>query len=544
MAPYQLYASIRSLTRGVMHTAETRAEYIHVLRSRLCTEYDKNVRGPYFNEGDTCFILVNCPKHKYADKWIGPFVIHRKINDHNYVIKINGEEKVVNISKMKLYKSNKYSPPTTTNLQDTDIETTPMEVESYPIHFEEKQQPSSTKSQPDTNPMDSIPISDNSDNESDDDRGGGSGSAVIQIPNEPETPPPNPPPNPSPMETGQVEDSSSPMETGIVDNAGSGLPESSPMETGQVDDSSSPMDTGVADNAGSGSPDSSPMETSHDPSASEPPPMETGTADEPTPGNEKSHNETRSSGLDDISFRSAVSDQEDNPTSPPATDPTSVLSEEDLNSSMKNDDTFTESQEPENQPMVVSSSTDETKKDLSRDEQSMAAASCLSDRLISLPEIDQHRTPTGGTVSTPSKRITRASGEEDLSNLGQPGSSRSPYKLRPRPTKSTSLFQSLPTLKSKAKGVMKSSKKNSGTNSGLMENKKKDKEKTRSPELIDDQISPSPPLQPLKCKKGGYVIHVLSLPSRPVTPSRRSGRRGQNEPLGQFEPCAARLSPS
>eukprot|EP00116_Pleurobrachia_bachei_P005909 sb/3466171/ len=56
-----------------------------------------------------CMILVNVPKHKYAHKWSGPYVIKDKINDHNYVISIEGKDKVVSISKMKHYRSNKYS---------------------------------------------------------------------------------------------------------------------------------------------------------------------------------------------------------------------------------------------------------------------------------------------------------------------------------------------------------------------------------------------------------------------------------------------------
>ena len=434
MAPYQLYASIRSLTRGVMHTAEKRAEY-------MCTEYDKKIKGPYFNEGDSCFILVNCPKHKYADKWVGPFVILSKINDHNYVIKVNGEEKVVNISKMKLYKPNKYSPVTTTSPQ-LDPENTKKEVESYPIHYEERtsssppgsSQPQKSRHQDDSNPMDSIPISDDSHNDSDDDQGGNTGPSIIRIPDEPEVSPPDPP-DTSPMETGQVDNSSSPMETEVAENAGQGTSDSSPMEASQDPSASgtSPTETFTAE------------EPDQDPGLSEPPPMETVTINEPTPNtsiNERTHDD---SSCLDTSFESAVSEQEEEPTSPTA----SVSLEDNLNSLIENDDTFTES--PENQPRAVP--TGET---LSQDVQPMATTS--SDRLISLPEIDQHRTPTGGTVSNPSNVITRASGAEDLSNLGRPGGSRSPIQLRPRPTRRTPLFQSLSSVGSNVKSVIKKKK--------------------------------------------------------------------------------------
>ena len=63
-------------------------------------------------------LAVNVPKHKFADRFHGPYLIIDKINDHNYIVHVNGTNKVVNISKMKAYKPNKYAEITATTLKN------------------------------------------------------------------------------------------------------------------------------------------------------------------------------------------------------------------------------------------------------------------------------------------------------------------------------------------------------------------------------------------------------------------------------------------
>ena len=99
---YNLYKRVSEVTRKVRDNAEKRAMYV-------CKQYDKHVRGPYFKEGDLCFVLVIVPKHKYADKWAGPYRITEKISDYLYIVDVKGGKKVVNVSKMKVYKPNRYS---------------------------------------------------------------------------------------------------------------------------------------------------------------------------------------------------------------------------------------------------------------------------------------------------------------------------------------------------------------------------------------------------------------------------------------------------
>jgi transposase InsO family protein len=110
---YDMYKKIRHITRTVRDTTRRRAMY-------MCNQYDKKVRGPYFETGDYCYLLVNVPKHKYSEKYTGPHLIVQKINDWNYIILYKGENKVVSISKMKHYKPNKYSKLNTTPTIDSN----------------------------------------------------------------------------------------------------------------------------------------------------------------------------------------------------------------------------------------------------------------------------------------------------------------------------------------------------------------------------------------------------------------------------------------
>ncbi|KAL5272465.1 hypothetical protein ACHWQZ_G000612 [Mnemiopsis leidyi] len=99
---YDLYKSISHVTRVARDNSQRRAKY-------MAKQYDKRVRGPYFKAGDWCFLLELWPKHKYADTWRGPYKVVKALNDHNYVVEVEGKEKVVSISKMKPYRLNKHS---------------------------------------------------------------------------------------------------------------------------------------------------------------------------------------------------------------------------------------------------------------------------------------------------------------------------------------------------------------------------------------------------------------------------------------------------
>ena len=88
----------RKVNRKVVANAATKAKYMK-------SYYDRNVRGPYPNKGDRCMLVVDVRKHKFK----GPYQIVEKINNWNYIVNIDGTRKIVSISKLKIYKPNKYS---------------------------------------------------------------------------------------------------------------------------------------------------------------------------------------------------------------------------------------------------------------------------------------------------------------------------------------------------------------------------------------------------------------------------------------------------
>ena len=109
---YELYKRMKQTVRKVRENADRDFMYSK-------NYHDKNLLGPYFKAGDLCYVLINCPTHKFSIRWRGPLMINKVINEHLYVIQIApGREKTVNISKLKHYKRNKYNkdrfpfPPT------------------------------------------------------------------------------------------------------------------------------------------------------------------------------------------------------------------------------------------------------------------------------------------------------------------------------------------------------------------------------------------------------------------------------------------------
>ena len=118
---YQNYKQARDITRKVIANTQKRIGY-------MCNQADKKATGPFFEKGQYCFLLVNVPTHKFSERWMGPYLIAEKITDWNYVVCVDGLNRVVNISKMKPYEVNKYSKvpqPITPPVQDTNSGTKP-----------------------------------------------------------------------------------------------------------------------------------------------------------------------------------------------------------------------------------------------------------------------------------------------------------------------------------------------------------------------------------------------------------------------------------
>ena len=100
---FDSYRKMKLLVHRVRQNAQR--DYQYVLGSS-----NDNVRGPFFEKGDHCFVLVDCPVHKFGKRWHGPYCIKKRINDHLYIIPVGNKEKVINITKLKPYHPNRFSP--------------------------------------------------------------------------------------------------------------------------------------------------------------------------------------------------------------------------------------------------------------------------------------------------------------------------------------------------------------------------------------------------------------------------------------------------
>lgn len=102
----EVYKNHKELKRIMYKVREqSRADFMYASK-----QHDRNLHGPYFKMGDLCFVLVQCPHHKFAPRFRGPFRITKVINDHLYVVDFGqGVEKVTNLCKMKRYEVNKFT---------------------------------------------------------------------------------------------------------------------------------------------------------------------------------------------------------------------------------------------------------------------------------------------------------------------------------------------------------------------------------------------------------------------------------------------------
>ena len=106
---------------------------VHAQRDFLYADntYNRNITGPFFKAGDFCYLLVDCPVHKFQKKWRGPYKILKAINQHLYSVQVGDNVKTCNITKMKRYRKNRYSPESTTNGSET-VETNDSDLTLIP----------------------------------------------------------------------------------------------------------------------------------------------------------------------------------------------------------------------------------------------------------------------------------------------------------------------------------------------------------------------------------------------------------------------------
>ena len=99
----------RSLIREVTNRARVTIARINNNTKRA---HDKLSNNPEpYSIGDHCMIMKHVTGHKYERKWSGPYVVTKCIKPYLYKIRVDNEDKVVNIKIMKKYEINKYSTP-------------------------------------------------------------------------------------------------------------------------------------------------------------------------------------------------------------------------------------------------------------------------------------------------------------------------------------------------------------------------------------------------------------------------------------------------
>ena len=101
---YEHHQAYKDIIRKV--SRNLRCNYEH---ADMC--FNRNIRNTPFKAGDMCFVMIRCKNHKFSPRWFGPVPVVKVINDHVYVVKLLDSEEVINISKLKKYTVNKYSPP-------------------------------------------------------------------------------------------------------------------------------------------------------------------------------------------------------------------------------------------------------------------------------------------------------------------------------------------------------------------------------------------------------------------------------------------------
>ena len=64
-------------------------------------QYDKKIFDPEFTIGERVYVKINCPAHKFAPRWKGPFSITEVLSPYLYVVQTGRKASVVSVAKLK-----------------------------------------------------------------------------------------------------------------------------------------------------------------------------------------------------------------------------------------------------------------------------------------------------------------------------------------------------------------------------------------------------------------------------------------------------------
>ena len=97
------YQYVVDLSGRLKETCELAKQELLKAREVQKAYYDKKAKLRKFCEGDKCLVLLPTATNKLLAQWKGPFDIQKKVNDLNYIVRINGQPKRFHINMLKQY---------------------------------------------------------------------------------------------------------------------------------------------------------------------------------------------------------------------------------------------------------------------------------------------------------------------------------------------------------------------------------------------------------------------------------------------------------
>eukprot|EP00116_Pleurobrachia_bachei_P000854 sb/3461116/ len=95
--PEQVYQRSKQLRR----TAWKVRKKVNSQIASMKRQYDKKIWDPEFTIGERVYVKINCPVHKFAPRWKGPFSIREVISPYLYTVQTGRKTSVVSVAKLK-----------------------------------------------------------------------------------------------------------------------------------------------------------------------------------------------------------------------------------------------------------------------------------------------------------------------------------------------------------------------------------------------------------------------------------------------------------
>lgn len=115
---YKLHSTIRAIMNKAQKALNQQVKF-------MSKEYNKGVTEIPFKVDDQCYVKIEVTK-KWSKRWSGPWRILKKLSDHLYIVLVDNKEKVVSVTKMKVYEHSKYFPAELEKGTQTGIEEVPI----------------------------------------------------------------------------------------------------------------------------------------------------------------------------------------------------------------------------------------------------------------------------------------------------------------------------------------------------------------------------------------------------------------------------------